>query len=52
MAKPDPLPPFDLTFKRVLSCSLLYFFVGDPVFLLDVEYVPETFVYKCLQFVC
>ena len=52
MAKPAPLSPFDLTVKRVLSCSAPRSIVGDPVLPLDVECVWETCVYKCLQCVC
>ena len=39
MAKPAPLSPFDLTVKRVLSCSIPFFIVSDPVLQPNVEYV-------------
>ena len=48
MAKLVPVSSFDLTVNRVLSYSAPYFFVGDPVMPLSVEYVLETSVYKGL----
>ena len=52
MADQAPFFPLDLKVKKVLSSSSPYFFVGDTVWPLDVEYVLEKSVYKCLCNLC